>query len=171
MTNEEFRLELCALVQERRPLAATWIAPTTVMSMARGIIKLGFPTTEKHCLDSLNRDGQHSFLEGLAEEILGTRMKFEMVLDPALKPPPATELHFSFDEPPKPAPKPAPKPEPRPAAAAATSSTPPPSKAPAPAAAAPSDAAPAESPEDFQNDPLIRSAIEKFKLKLASTPS
>ena len=86
-------------------------------------------------------------------------MKFEFVLDASLRPPPVTELHFDLGDsiPAKPAPAPAAKPEPVPA--------------PKPAAeeAGPVEAATAASiSEDFQNDPLIKSAVEKFKLKLAA---
>ena len=159
VSHEEFWPALIELVQERRALIASWVQLGTVQSIARGIVKVGFPTTESHAKDSLNRDNQRTFLEGIAEELLGVPMKFEFVLDASLRPPPVTELHFDLGDstPAKPAPAPAAKPEPVPA--------------PKPAAeeAAPVEAASAASiSEDFQNDPLIKSAVEKFKLKLAA---
>jgi DNA polymerase-3 subunit gamma/tau len=168
LTNEEFRLELLALVQQKRPLIASWLEATTVMSMARGIIKLGFPSSESHAKESLARDNQRTFLEALAQDILGTPMKFEMLVDPSLKPPPAAELFGAFDLPasaPAAAPRPATAPVPvseRPREAPAAAETPE-----APASDAPT---PESITAEFQNDPLIQSAIEKFKLKLASNP-
>lgn len=169
LTNEEFRLELVNLVKQKRPLAVSWLEPTTVMSIARGIIKLGFPTSESHAKESLDRDNQRTFLEGLAKDILGTPMRFEMVVDPSLKPPPPAELFAGFDlpvsAPPAPAtPKPATAPVPVSERATISSSV---------TASPENDAPPASTPdsitEDFQNDPLIKSAIEKFKLKLAAS--
>ena len=159
VSHEEFWPALIELVQERRALIASWVQLGTVQSIARGIVKVGFPTTESHAKDSLNRDNQRTFLEGIAEELLGVPMKFEFVLDASLRPPPVTELHFDLGDstPAKPAPAPTAKPEPVPA--------------PKPAAeeAAPVEAVSAASiSEDFQNDPLIKSAVEKFKLKLAA---
>ncbi|MEQ1749874.1 MAG: DNA polymerase III subunit gamma/tau [Prosthecobacter sp.] len=148
VSHEEFWPALTQLVQERRSLIASWVQLGTVQSIARSIVKVGFPTTEAHAKDSLNRDNQRSFLEGIAEELLGTKVKFEFVLDPSLKPPPVTELHFDLGDS-----TPA-KPEPKPAAAAE----------PAPAEAPSAD----KVSEEFQNDPLIKSAVEKFKLKLAA---
>ncbi|HEY1084323.1 MAG TPA: DNA polymerase III subunit gamma/tau [Prosthecobacter sp.] len=177
LTNEEFRLELLQVVQKKRPLIASWLEATTVMSMARGIIKLGFPSSEAHAKESLARDNQRTFLEGLAEEILGTAMKFEMVVDPSLKPPPAVELFAGFDMPaaPPPAATPAPRPATAPVPVRAPAEAAPAAAAPAPrsaAAAQATEAAPERTPEeitaDFINDPLIKSAIEKFKLKLAA---
>lgn len=173
LTNEEFRLELLKVVQKKRPLVSSWLEATTVMSMARGIIKLGFPSSEAHAKESLARDNQRTFLEGLAADILGISMKFEMVVDPSLKPPPAVELFTGFDDTPA-APPPAAAPAPRPATAPVPVRTPaeaaPASRSAAPAPAA--NAAPERTPEeitaDFTNDPLIKSAIEKFKLKLAA---
>jgi DNA polymerase-3 subunit gamma/tau len=168
LTNEEFRLELVNRVKQKRPLAVSWLEPTTVMSMARGIIKLGFPTSESHAKESLDRDNQRTFLEGLAKEILGTPMRFEMVVDPSLKPPPPAELFAGFDLPLAPPPAPA-------APKAATAPVPVSDRAAAAPTATPGpdESAPAPTPEsiteDFQNDPLIKSAIEKFKLKLAAS--
>lgn len=168
LTNEEFRLELLAMVRQKRPLASSWLEATTVMSMAKGIIKLGFPTKETAAKESLDRDNQRTFLEGLAAEILGTPMKFQMVVDASLKPPPAEELFAGFDiAAPAPAPASAPKPAtaPVPVFDKPWNDTAPE----APAAEAPAEGSAEQITADFQNDPLIKSAIEKFKLKLAGS--
>lgn len=171
LTNEEFRLELLGRVQQKRPLISSWLEATTVMSMARGTIKLGFPSSESHAKESLARDNQRTFLEGLAQDILGTPMKFEMIVDPSLKPPPAAELFGALDLPVA-TPAPAPSTSPRPATAPVPVVERPREKPPAAEAPAP-ETTEAATPEDitaeFQNDPLIKSAIEKFKLKLAGT--
>jgi DNA polymerase-3 subunit gamma/tau len=147
VSNEEFWPALIQIVQERRALIASWVQLGTVQSIARGVVKVGFPTTEAHAKDSLNRDNQRIFLEEVAEELLGTKLKFEFLLDPSLKPPAVTEMHFDLGDS-----TPA-KPEPNAAAAE-----------PAPNEATSSDSI----SEEFQNDPLIKSALEKFKLKITA---
>jgi DNA polymerase-3 subunit gamma/tau len=140
----------------------------TVLSMARGTVKVGFPESESHAKDSLNRDNQRTFLEGIASELLGTPVKIELIIDPNLRPPPVTEFHFDLDDhaAAKPAPVPvAEKPVVKPAAEPA----PAPSKPATAEPAAPDATASAEEVSaEFQNDPLIKSAVEKFKLKLAA---
>ncbi len=160
LTHEEFRLELIERVRAKRPLIVQWLECTTVLGRARGVVKLGFPSEESHARDSLARDNQRSFLEALATEILGEPMRFELVVDPALKPPPALELFGSLPEPVRAAPAPVTKPAPAPTSAEEPSPS-------AEAEPAPAEEAPPATAEDFHNDPLIRSAIEKFKLKLA----
>ena len=170
-TNEEFRLELLNLVRAKRPLATAWLEPTTVLSMDRGIIKLGFPTSESHAKESLDRDNQRTFLEGLAQEILGKSMKFQMLVDPSLKPPPAAEL-FAFDLPAAtsaPALSAPPKPATAPLPVAQEVAELAPAPVPAAVPQAESSASPIDVTAEFQNDPLIKSAIEKFKLKLAAS--
>ncbi len=160
LTHEEFRLELIERVRAKRPLIVQWLECTTVLGRARGVVKLGFPSEESHARDSLARDNQRTFLEALASEILGEAMRFELVVDASLKPPPALELFGSLPEPVRAAPAPVAKPAPAPLSA----EEPMPSAAPEPA---PAEEAPPTEAEDFHKDPLIRSAIEKFKLKLA----
>ena len=174
LTNEEFRLELLKVVQKKRPLIAPWLESTTVLSMDRGIVKLGFPRSEAHAKESLDRDNQRTFMEAIAQDILGTAMKFELSVDPSLKPPPAAELFAGFDIAPTPAAKPAAA---APAFAQASAEA-----APAESGASTDEEAPGLTPEEiaeaeaarvtaeFQNDPLIKSAIEKFKLKIAAAP-
>ena len=161
MTHEEFRLELIERVRAKRPLIVQWLECTTVLGRARGVIKLGFPSEESHARDSLARDNQRSFLEAVAGEILGEPARFELVVDPSLKPPPALELFGSL---PETAPPPPPVAKLVPAPAPISEPQPPPAAEPeAPPAA---EEAPPAIADDFYNDPLIRSAIEKFKLKL-----
>ncbi len=160
ISEEAFWPALLEIVQERRGLIYSWVQLGTVLSIARGTVKVGFPTTEAHAKDSLNRDNQRSFLEGIATELLGSPIRFEFSLDPSLKPPAVTELHFDLGDP-SPPPKPVKE---APAAAPAANATPEPaakSEEPAPPTSA-------EISEEFQNDPLIKSAVEKFKLKLAA---
>ena len=160
ISEEAFWPALLEIVQERRGLIYSWVQLGTVLSIARGTVKVGFPTTEAHAKDSLNRDNQRSFLEGIATELLGSPIRFEFSLDPSLKPPAVTELHFDLGDPSPPA-KPVKE---APAAAPVAKATPEPaakSEEPAPPTSA-------EISEEFQNDPLIKSAVEKFKLKLAA---
>ncbi len=160
ISEEAFWPALLEIVQERRGLIYSWVQLGTVLSIARGTVKVGFPTTEAHAKDSLNRDNQRSFLEGIATELLGSPIRFEFSLDPSLKPPAVTELHFDLGDSSPPV-KPVKE---APAAAPVAKATPEPaakSEEPAPPTSA-------EISEEFQNDPLIKSAVEKFKLKLAA---
>lgn len=161
VSEEEFWPALLQIVQERRGLIASWVQLGTVLSISRGTVKVGFPTTEAHAKDSLNRDNQRTFLESIASELLGSPMRFEFSLDPSLKPPAVTELHFDLGDVSPPA-KPAPAPSP--AIAAVVKAAP----EPAPKAEESAPQTAAEISEEFQNDPLIKSAVEKFKLKLAA---
>jgi DNA polymerase-3 subunit gamma/tau len=155
---EQFWADFTAVIQERRALIVSWLKIGTVLSFARSVMKVGFPTTEAHARDSLNRDNQKKYLESVAEEILGTTVKFEFVLDASLAPPMASEMSFDLlDSPP---PKPEPKAEPVRADE--------PAAAPSASAVAATEAAPAAAAEDFQNDPLIKAAVEKFRLKLVA---
>lgn len=168
MGTEDFRQELLARVQARRPLILPWLEPTTVLSLARGLVRLGFPSSESHAKDSLARENQRSFLESTAAEILGVTVKFDLVVDPSLKPPPATGL---FDEPLFFSPPP--RTETAPATPPSKPEEPAPPTPAEPAAAPAAESEPTEAVagapmDEFHNDPLIQSAVEKFKLKLAS---
>jgi DNA polymerase-3 subunit gamma/tau len=151
---------LLEIVHERRGLIASWVQLGTVLSIARGIVKVGFPTTEVQAKDSLNRDNQRTFLEGIATELLGSPMRFEFSIDPSLKPPAVTELHFDLGDATPPA-----------KTMSVVSATATVAKATPVIVAKSEESAPptaAEISEEFQNDPLIKSAVEKFKLKLAA---
>ncbi len=171
LDDADFWQALVERVRERRVLISSWLEMATLLSISRNIVKIGFPTVESHARDSLMRDNQRKFLEGLAEEILGTPVKMDMVLDPSLKPPAVSEMHFGFDDPapaPAPAAAPAPVAEVKPVTAAvpvATTAV----AAPAASSEAPAGEAPPTLTSEFYNDPLIQRAIEQFKMKLADT--
>ena len=147
-------------VQVRRPLAVSWLHSATLMGIARNTIKVGFPPSESFARDSLMRPAQISFLEGLAQELIGQAVKFEFVLDSSLKAPTFAEIDLGLLNEPAPAPAPKPAAEPKVEAKAASAS-----QAELPKAVAPESAAP-QPPEDFYNDPLIQQAMVKFKAKL-----
>jgi DNA polymerase III subunit gamma/tau len=131
-----------------------WASQATPLGFARNVLKLGFPTTESVSKDSMMRENHRVLLETIATELVGAPVKYEMVLDASLKPPAATEIPlFGFDEP---APPPAPKPQPQPEA-----------RTEAPKVEAPGPGSGMLAAEEFLNDPLIKSAIEQFKLKIA----
>ncbi len=145
LSQEDFWAQLIAQVQERRPLAVSWLRGAALLGINRNVIKVGFPPTESFARDSLIRPAQMSFLEALAQELLGQSMKFEFVLDASLKPPAFTEMGLGLlDDPPSPVPP----------------------KAEVKSVAAVEVEAPAKANEDFYNDPLIQSAMAKFKAKL-----
>lgn len=160
ISEEAFWPALLQIVQERRGLIASWVQLGSVLSIARGTVKVGFPTTEAHAKDSLNRDNQRTFLEGIAAELLGGPIRFEFSLDPSLKPPAVTELHFDLGDSTPPAKAEAEKPAATPLAKAVSEPVIKSEEAMPPTSA--------EISEEFQNDPLIKSAVEKFKLKLAA---
>ncbi|MCB1274933.1 DNA polymerase III subunit gamma/tau [Prosthecobacter sp.] len=158
LSESEFWTKLVGLVQERRPLAVSWLQVASLLSMGRNVAKVGFPTSEGFARDSLMRPAQMSFLESLAQELTGQAMKFEFVLDPSLKAPEFSEIGLGLLDDPAPAPKAAPEPkaEPKP--------TP---KEEVKAPVAEESAAPKVN-DDFYNDPLIQSAMVKFKAKLVT---
>ncbi len=143
-------------VQVRRPLAMSWVQAGTLLGVERNTIKVGFPPSESFARDSLMRPAQVSFLEGLAQEMTGKAMKFELVLDPGLKAPVFAEIDLGLLNEPASASKPveAPKAEAK-AEAPKTAELDIPAAAPKP-------------PEDFYNDPLIQQAMVKFKAKLVT---
>jgi len=151
VADEDFWAQLTTTVQERRPLAVSWLHAGTLLGISRNVIKVGFPPSESFARDSLMRPAQVSFLEALAQELFGRTMKYEFVLDASLKSPVFSEMGLGLlDEPPPSAkPKVEAKPEPKAESTAA---------------------APAESAanEDFYKDPLIQSAMVKFKARLVT---
>ncbi|MFN0078263.1 MAG: DNA polymerase III subunit gamma/tau [Prosthecobacter sp.] len=152
VSEADFWPQLIASMQERRPLAVSWLQSGTMLGITHHTIKVGFPPTESFARDSLLRPAQVSFLESLAQELLGKAMKFEFVLDASLKPPAFTEMGLGLLD----APAPVAKPKPEPKAAPKSE----------PKAAVPEETAPAKASDDFYNDPLIQSAMVKFKAKL-----
>ncbi len=158
VSDADFWPQFTALVQQRRQLIVPWIQIASLLGISRNTVKVGFPTSESFARDSLMRPAQVSFLESLAKELTGQAMKFEFVLDPSLKAPEFSEMGLGLlDEPasapkPKAEPKPVAKEEaPKAAAAAASAEVPP----------------PPQVDDSFYNDPLIQSAMVRFKAKLA----
>jgi len=158
----QFWADFTDMIQERRALIVGWLRLGTLLSMSKGVLKVGFPITEGHARESLNRDNQRSFLESVAAEMLGAPVKFEFVPDASLAPPLASEMSFDLLDAPSPKPAAAPAPDLKAVVAKGEPRA-------AQAAAASAETTPAPGPaEDFQSDPLIKAAVEKFKLKLAA---
>ncbi len=137
-------------VQEKRPLVASWLQSASLLGVTDRQFKIGFPPSESFSRDSLIRPAQLSFLESVAQDILGRAVKLEIVLDASLKvpenPPPL------FESPAVPPPTPVEPAEPEPDVEPKPESK---------AAEAPS----VTVDPDFYNDPLIQQAIAKFKMK------
>ncbi|MBL9180297.1 MAG: hypothetical protein JNM65_19700, partial [Verrucomicrobiaceae bacterium] len=144
---------------ERRPLAVSWLQAAALLGITGKVIKVGFPTTEGFARDSLMRPAQLSFLEGLAQEMLGQAMKFELVLDAGLKAPAFSEIGLGLtDEPPA-----AVKPKPEPKVEARSAPKEEPKKAPV------AEEPPAPKPDDdYYKDPLVQAALVKFKAKFVA---
>lgn len=159
VSTADFWPKLVQTVQERRPLAVSWLQVASLLGITGRTVKVGFPTTEGFARESLMRPAQLGFLESLAQELLGQPVKLELVLDASLKAPEFTEMGLGLldEPPPPPKPKIELKPEPKPEM-----------KAEAKPAVAATPAAPeaAKVDPEFYNDPLIRKAMEKFKAKL-----
>ena len=136
----------------------SWLQAAALLGITRNVIKVGFPPSESFARDSLMRPAQISFLEGLAQEMVGQAMRFELVLDSSLKAPAFAEIDLGLLNEPAHAPKPAEAPKVEAKAAPQGELL----KATAPEAAAP------QPPGDFYNDPLIQQAMVKFKAKLVS---
>jgi len=155
----DFWPQLVNLVQERRPLAVSWLQAASLLGITGKVIKIGFPTTEGFARDSLMRPAQLSFLEGLAQELLGQAMRFELVLDASLKAPAFSEIGLGLmDEPPAAAkPKPEPKVEARPAPKEELKKAPIAEEPPAP-----------KPDDDYFKDPLVQAALVKFKAKFVA---
>lgn len=158
-SEDVFWSKFVSQVQQRRPLAVSWLHSATLLGITRNTIKMGFPPSESFARDSLMRPAQISFLEGLAQELTGQVMKLDFVLDPSLKAPTFAEIDLGLLNEPAPAPQPAAEPKVEAKAEPAAE---------LPAMAAEPEAAPATPPEDFYNDPLIQQAMVKFKAKLVT---
>ncbi len=159
LSEQEFWTKFVGLVQERRPLAVSWLQAASLQGITRNVIKVGFPTSESFARDSLMRPAQVSFLESLAQELTGQAMKFEFVLDPSLKAPAFSEIGLGLLDDPAPAAKPASAPK------VEAKAEP---KREVPKAEEPEASAQSKTDNDFYNDPLIQSAMVKFKAKLVT---
>ena len=150
-------------VQATRQLVSHWVKVGTQLDFNNGIIKIGFPTSEAHSRDSLQRDGTRRFLEELLAEAAGQPVKLELVVDPNLAPPAAEEPDmFSM-----PAAKPAAPPAaPAPVAATTPTLAAPPSPQQATATAETNGKDAGSVGDEFYDDPLIKAALETFKAKV-----
>ncbi len=133
------------------PLIEGWLVLGTLQAITDTSVKVGLPTTEAGARDSLLRPATRARVEESIAKVLHRQVKLEVVLDPSLQPPPATEMTFGFGFGDSPAPSP--KEAPPPAAPASTA-----------AKAAPPETT---ADPDFYNDPLIQAALVKFKATLA----
>jgi len=136
-TPAEFWKQLVDLVHTERPLVSGWVELGTLLGIEGKVVKMGLPETENSARESLLRPTTKKFLEDVIAELLGGAYQLNVVLDPKLKPPAATELTFGlgFDE------------------------------APSKPVAVKEEPAEANS-ADFYNDPLIQAAMTKFKATL-----
>ena len=135
------------------PLYEDWLAYGALLKLDDKSITVGLPTTETSARESLLRPAGRAKVEDAIAEALQIRVKLEVVFDPSLKPPPASEMNFFGD-----LGGPAAEPPPAPAAAVAKQ-----------APAAPAKPAEPEGPvvdPEFYNDPLIKAALVKFKATL-----
>lgn len=153
LTNEEFWTALLGQINKRRPLTLHWIQVATLLGIENGVVKVGFPASEGDARSSLMRDTTRAFLEEIAQGLLGRRVTIQMVIDASLKVPDFTEMTFGFDEPEVPADKPV-----EPGAEKAVSLQ------------APMTSESLEVPEEAYNDPVIKRAVERFKLTLVPSP-
>jgi len=136
-TPAEFWKQLVDRVHTERPLVSGWVELGTLLGIEGKVVKMGLPETENSARESLLRPTTKKFLEDVIAELLGGAYQLNVVLDPKLKPPAATELTFGlgFDE------------------------------APSKPVAVKEEPAEANS-ADFYNDPLIQAAMTKFKATL-----
>lgn len=133
-----------------RPLVSGWVELGALLAVEEKVVRLGLPTTEASARESLLRAATKKFLEDILSDLLARPVSVEVVLDSSLKPPPATEMTFSFgdfDKPAAPAAEkaPAPKEDPKPE---------------------PQEAPKVEADPEFYNDTLIKAALTKFKATL-----
>jgi len=151
LTNDEFWSTLLAQINQRRPLTLHWAQVATLLGIENGVVKLGFPKSEEGARESLMRETTRAFLEEVSESLLGEKVTFQMVIDASLSEPEFKELSFGFAET-----------EPTPTAKVEPESKPATRSEPAEAAAA----------EGGYNDPVIKRAVERFKLTLVQpTPT
>ena len=151
LTNEAFWAALLGQINQRRPLTLHWAQVATLLGIENDVVKLGFPKSEEAARDSLMRDSVRAFLEEVGTTLLGRKVSFQMVIDPNLKEPDVKEMTFGFAETETIAPK-------------VEVEVP----VESPVVAVPGEAtAPSEG---SYNDPVIKRAVERFKLKLMESP-
>jgi DNA polymerase-3 subunit gamma/tau len=151
LTNEAFWTALLGQINQRRPLTLHWAQVATLLGIENDVVKLGFPKSEEAARDSLMRETARTFLEEVGATLLGRKVSFQMVIDPNLKEPDFKEMTLGFAETEAMAPKVEVEVPVEPPVAAVASEAPAPS-------------------EGNYNDPVIKRAVERFKLKLMESP-
>ena len=155
MSKEAFWSALLAQVNQRRPLTLHWVQVATLRAIEEARVVLAFPKSEEAARESLLRPTTLEFLEEVAAALLGRRVRLEMLIDPSLQAPDFSELTFGFaqEEP------------------AAPAAPPPPQGAgPEEVPKEPESAQPEQPEAALYDDPVIKRAVERFKLKLVSPP-
>ena len=64
-------------VRRDRPLITTWLEAGTLIELAGGIARLGFPPAQKMAMESLLRQNNRTFIEGLFTELAGQSVTVE----------------------------------------------------------------------------------------------
>lgn len=150
MADDEFWAALLEQVNERRPLTHHWVQVATLLAVEKGQVKLGFPKTEEAAIDSLMRETTRAFLEEVAAGLLGRKVTFQMVVDPSLMVPEFKEASLDLK---------AKEPEAEKVV----------QQAPETPESAEVSKSPAKEQSEF-NDPVIKRAVERFKLTLMESP-
>ena len=151
LTNEAFWTALLGQINQRRPLTLHWAQVATLLGIENDVVKLGFPKSEEAARDSLMRETTRAFLEEVGATLLGRKVSFQMVIDPNLMEPDFKEMTFGFAE---------------------TEAITPKAEVEVPVestVATVASEAPAPSEGNY-NDPVIKRAVERFKLKLMESP-
>jgi DNA polymerase-3 subunit gamma/tau len=146
-TLEEAWKHILEAVHQNYPLYEEWLLHGALLEVSGQTARIGLPTTESMARESLLRPASKAKVEECVTKVLQRPVKIEVVLDPSLKPPPATEMSFGLNF--------------------GDSAPPPPKEAPAaPAPEAPKEPEGVAADPEFYNDPLIQAAIVKFKATL-----
>ena len=154
-------LAMLPQVKKKRPLISAWVQVGTQLSYNKGVLKVGFPTSEAHSCESLKREATRTFLQDVASELAAERVKLDLIVDSTLTLPPVQEFFLGLDSA-ESAPPPAPVPviDLRAAAPAA-----PPETAPAPEAEAPAAPDPNAA---FYEDDLIKAALRDLQGRIVA---
>lgn len=151
LTNEAFWTALLEQINQRRPLTLHWAQVATLVGIEKDTVKLGFPKSEEAARDSLMRDSIRAFLEEVGASLLGRKVSFQMVIDPSLKDPEVKEMSLGFAD----AAVVAPKVE---------------ITVPVEVPVVPVVNEKGATSEGVYNDPVIKRAVERFKLKHIESP-
>ncbi len=149
LSNEAFWQRMLGLVNQRRPLTLHWIQVATLIGIEGSVVTIGFPVSEESSRDNLMRPSAKGFLEEVASELLGRSATLKLVVDAGLAVPAASEMTFGFvDE------------VATPAEAESTPSR---------AAEVVGENAEGSPVADFYDDPVIKRAVERFRMILVES--